>query len=423
MMDLWDIWGYPRVLIVCLRPNVPVTYITQSSPGVTSSLKGVDRIVVGDMSALALAWKTFAFATTLALVIIFLRGDLVMDVHGEGGTSPVADAGPDQRVIGPVNVQFDATNSSDDLGITNYTWEVLDDDTVVLLDGPRPEHHFTHHGVYQVTLTVADENGATDTDHVNITVVTVPGEIQRVTVIGRNSWVEIDFDPPVHDGGSPVTGCVIYRGTTPYGLEPYYVDWWIRYWSWDYLAINGFVHYYAVAALNEVGMGPLSQVVNATPMAVPDSPQNLTLEVVKGDVHLAWDEPLWTDGRVNVTGYQVHRGTDPNWLYDTYQVGLNTSFVDEDVEEGVTYYYTVGADSSFGGSSVTELINVTVGDPPADNENPELWEVALGFAIVGGLIAGIAYLFRMERQIGKKEGKDGKEEKGEADETEENAED
>ena len=83
-----------------------------------------------------------------------------------------------------------------------------------------------------------------------------------------------------------------------------------------------------------------------TPMAVPDSPQNLTVQLVDDVVHLEWDPPLWSEGRVDVIGYQVHRGTDPEWLYDTFDVGLNTSFVDEDVEEGVTYYYAIGALSS-----------------------------------------------------------------------------
>jgi PKD repeat protein len=355
------------------------------------------------MSASVIIWKTLAVSFTLALVVIFLRGDLVMEVRGEVDLPPIADAGPDQEVTGPTQVLFDGTGSSDDFEIANYSWSLTYDDTNTTLEGQRPVFFFAIHGVYEVSLQVTDANGSTDTDTVNITVITVPGEIMRVTVIGRNSWVEIDWDEPVHDGGSPVVGCIVYRGTSPHKLEPYYSDWWIRYWSWDYLATNSITYYYAVAALNDAGMGPLSVIVNATPMAVPDSPQNLTVEVVDGAVHLEWDEPLWTDGRVNVTGYQVHRGTDPEWLYDTFLVGLNTSFVDEDVEEGVKYYYVVGADSSFGGSSVTEVLNVTVGDSPEEDENPESWEIALSFALMGGLAVLLWFILRMERNIGKRE--------------------
>ncbi len=321
----------------------------------------------------------------LALVIIFLRGDLVMDAQGVTSTAPSADAGPDQRVTGPALVEFDGTNSSDDTGIEQYLWELTHDGSSVQLEGPTPEFTFQVHGVYRVDLIVTDEDGHTDQDSMELTVVTVPGEIERVTVIGRNGWVEIAWDDPVHDGGSPIIGSLVYRGTTPDTLEPYYSDWWIRGWSWDYLAVNGITYYYAVAAINDVGMGPLSPVVNATPLAVPDSPQNLTLEVVDGAVHLAWDPPLWSSGRVDVTGYQVHRGTDPEWLYDTFDVGLNTSYVDVDVEDGVKYYYVVGADSSFGGSSVTDLVNVTVGEVQEDE--PDWLVGALAMTLVVAVLA------------------------------------
>jgi len=331
-------------------------------------------------------------ALVLVMVIVVLRGDLVMEpVDALQDTPPEADAGQDQRVLGPAVVRFDGTGSVDDEGIEHYLWEVPMDGSTVQLEGPRPEFLFRSHGVYQVDLIVTDGNGATGTDSVNVTVITVPGEIPRLTAIGRNGWVELGWAEPEHDGGSPVTGCLVFRGTTPDGLEPYFSDWWIRYWSWDYLAVNGITYYYAVAAVNEAGMGPLSMTVNATPMAVPDSPQNLTLEVVGGAVHLEWDPPLWSSGRVEVTGYQVHRGTDPEWLYDTFDVGLNTSFVDEDVEEGVTYYYVVGADSSFGGSAVTEVVDVTVGQPPTGGGGDTDWMVgAIAMAIVVGLLALVA---------------------------------
>jgi len=391
------------------RSRIYVRYL----PGVVSSPKGIDRIVVGDMSALAFAWKTFALSFMAVLVIILIRGDVVMDVNGEGSISPVADAGVDQRLIGPVHVQFDGTASSDDLEVVDYLWEFTYNGSTEQMVGQRPEFFIAHHGVYEVTLTVTDENAATDNDIVNITVITVPGIIERVTIIGRNNWNDIAWSSPVHDGGSPVVGSIVYRGTTESNMEPTYTDNWVKGWTWDPLAENGFTYYYAVAAINEVGMGPLSHVANGTPIAVPDSPQNLTLEVVDGAIHLAWDPPLWSYGRVNLTGYNVHKGTDPEWLYEAFDVGLNTSYVDEDVEDGVTYYYVVSANSALGGSTVTELMNVTIGDPPVEDGNPETWEVILGFVLIAGMIGGIAYLFHWERQIGKKIDKAEKDKKAE----------
>ena len=369
-----------------------------------SSLTGIDTTVVGALSTGPTFASSLILTFSLAMVIIFLRPDLVSEEVTAAPVGPEADAGPDQNVTGPTLVQFDGTGSSHG-PIRDFTWEFPHSGETVTLNGSRPTFFFEHHGTYDVVLTVTGTEGSTDIDHVTITVITVPGEITRVTVIGRNDWVEIDWDEPVHDGGSPIVGCIVYRSTSPDRLEPYFSDWWIRYWSWDYLAANGITYYYAVAALNEVGMGPLSHTVNATPMAVPDSPQNLTIEVIDGAVHLDWDAPLWSSGRVNVTGYQVHRGTDPEWLYDTFELGLNDSFVDEDVKEGVTYYYVVGADSSFGSSSVTEVVNATVGDVQENGgqETSEWWMVAVGFAIIAGLIVVLSFVLKMEARIGKKD--------------------
>ncbi|UCC93437.1 MAG: fibronectin type III domain-containing protein [Thermoplasmata archaeon] len=357
------------------------------------------------MSPVACTFKMVAFAFTMALVVIFLRGDLVMDVQGQVDEPPVADAGPDQEVHGPVHVEFDGTGSTDDIEVMDLEWELVYEGETVSLQGPLAEFFFEVHGEYSVTLTVTDGSGQTDTDEMVVTVKTVPGVIERVTVIGRNNWNDIAWSRPVHDGGSPVVGCIVYRGTSPDDLEPYYSDWIIRYWSWDPLAENGRTYYYAVAAINEVGMGPLSEVASGMPMAVPDSPQNLTLDIVDGTVSLEWDPPLWSEGRVEVIGYQVHKGTDPDWLYETIDVGMNTSFVDEEVEDGTTYYYVVGALSSLGGSSVSELMNVTVGgeDVDDDERQPEWYELVLSFLLIIGL-AGLAYfVLRMERNIGKKE--------------------
>ncbi|NIP34317.1 MAG: hypothetical protein GWN18_05215, partial [Thermoplasmata archaeon] len=75
------------------------------------------------MNAIRYLLRAAMLAMVLALVIIFLRGDLIMGAEGEGTEPPVADAGPDQRVNGPAVIQFDGTGSYDDLGITGYAWE------------------------------------------------------------------------------------------------------------------------------------------------------------------------------------------------------------------------------------------------------------------------------------------------------------
>jgi len=83
---------------------------------------------------------------------------------------PTADAGPDQVVMGGVEVTFDGSGSSDDVGIVNWTWTFTYDGNPVELWGPNPVFTFGIEDVYDVTLTVMDRAGQTSTDTVTITV-------------------------------------------------------------------------------------------------------------------------------------------------------------------------------------------------------------------------------------------------------------
>lgn len=99
------------------------------------------------------------------------------------GTDPVANAGPDQIVAVDEEVTFDGSDSSDNVGIVDYTWTFNDGTNDVTLDGVSPVHTFGEYGAFVVTLTVEDAAGNSDTDTVTI----------RVNA------------PPVADAGSDVT--------------------------------------------------------------------------------------------------------------------------------------------------------------------------------------------------------------------------
>ncbi|MBE0518403.1 MAG: PKD domain-containing protein [Thermoplasmata archaeon] len=83
---------------------------------------------------------------------------------------PVANAGDDQTVDVGVEVAFDGSGSTDDVGIVNYTWTLEYDGGTITLYGVAPAHMFEVAGEYNVTLTVNDFEGQTDADYVTITV-------------------------------------------------------------------------------------------------------------------------------------------------------------------------------------------------------------------------------------------------------------
>ena len=84
--------------------------------------------------------------------------------------APVADAGADPVGVAAGDVVwFDASTSSDNVGIVNYTWNFTDDGDVVLY-GAVVDYVFGSQGDYTVTLTVMDAAGLSDTDTVVVRV-------------------------------------------------------------------------------------------------------------------------------------------------------------------------------------------------------------------------------------------------------------
>ena len=93
--------------------------------------------------------------------------------------SPVAYAGTDQRAYINGTVYFDGAGSSDPDGvIVSYIWSLGDNASA---SGVNVSHVYASEGVYNVTLTVTDDDGATASDTNVITIVApTPEEIEAL---------------------------------------------------------------------------------------------------------------------------------------------------------------------------------------------------------------------------------------------------
>ncbi|MBS3816279.1 MAG: right-handed parallel beta-helix repeat-containing protein, partial [Candidatus Thermoplasmatota archaeon] len=133
----------------------------------------------------------------------------------EDNDDPTAAAGGDKTVDEDTVVTFDASSSSDNVGIVNHTW---------IIDGTEyyrevVEHTFAEPGIYTVELNVADEAGNYDTDTVEVTVNDVTDPTADT---GEDKTVDEDkavtFDA---SGSSDNVGIVNYtwiiEGTEYYG--------------------------------------------------------------------------------------------------------------------------------------------------------------------------------------------------------------
>ena len=99
-----------------------------------------------------------------------------MNPHKWSIPPPVADAGPDKTAIVGEIITFDGSSSFDpDGAIVSFEWEFGDGATG---SGETPTHVYSLAGMYTVTLTVTDNDGAIDTDSATVTVKTPSRAIQ-----------------------------------------------------------------------------------------------------------------------------------------------------------------------------------------------------------------------------------------------------
>jgi PKD repeat protein len=106
-----------------------------------------------------------------------------------GNLPPTADAGGPYRGDEGVAVDFDGSASEDPDGtIAQYDWDFGDGNTAIN-GGPTPSNNYAVADNYQVTLTVIDDGGKTDTK-------------TTAAAIGTGN------QPPTADAGGPYTGAV-----------------------------------------------------------------------------------------------------------------------------------------------------------------------------------------------------------------------
>lgn len=93
--------------------------------------------------------------------------------------NPVADLWIEPvRYVGQL-IEFDGSNSTDNVAIAEYTWSFYHNGTLISLNGQNPEFRFWEAREYNITLTVIDAAGNSDQESFTIYVLhdtTVPSE-------------------------------------------------------------------------------------------------------------------------------------------------------------------------------------------------------------------------------------------------------
>jgi len=94
---------------------------------------------------------------------------------------PVAQAGPNQVVIVGIPVYLDGSGSSDpDGSIVLYVWDFGDGSPIFASSSPFADYSFGATGAYTLTLAVTDDDGASDSDTLQIQVISSTDGIDQL---------------------------------------------------------------------------------------------------------------------------------------------------------------------------------------------------------------------------------------------------
>ncbi len=185
---------------------------------------------------------------------------------------------------------------------------------------------------------------------------------QNLQAVAGNGQVTLSWSTPVSDGGSPLIEYRVYRSTTSgsgYVLVASVADDVTTYT--DDSVSNGVTYYYVVRAVNALGESANSNEVSVTPATVPSAPQNLQAVAGNGQVTLSWSAPV-SDGGSPLIEYRVYRSTTSGSGYVLVASVADgvTTYTDDSVSNGVTYYYVVRAVNALGESANSNEVSVTL---------------------------------------------------------------
>ena len=235
------------------------------------------------------------------------------------------------------------------------------------------DDHVNYGYIYGYRIRAVSVRGgvSNQSEEVRITPLLGPAPPTGVKALGGDSYTLITWETVTNWGdGSPYKGFVgynIYRGTEqglydepPLNKEP------LTTTSYkDTGASNNRTYYYIVRSVNNP-VQPWkesldSAEVTATPrdLTPPNRPTGLTAVPGVSRVFLSWNENKEAD----LAGYHVYRSTKHGKDYErlTEKLLLRTTFSDETVTAGTTYYYVLTAvDQSGNESEYSRELKVTV---------------------------------------------------------------
>jgi len=205
---------------------------------------------------------------------------------------------------------------------------------------------------YQITAVNAVGEGPKCTIFTG-TLASPPGPLLDLQAVASNSRVDLTWTAPSDNGGSSITGYLVYRSVLS-GQETVLNPVTGTTYQ-DQNLVNGITYYYQVSAVNAVGEGQLSNEVVSTPAAVLGPPTSITATPSDSSILLSWTAPANTGGSA-VSSYKIYRGTSLTTLLFLVSV-TQTSYQDLGLTNGQSYFYKISSVNSVGEGAQSAAVN------------------------------------------------------------------
>ena len=316
---------------------------------------------------------------TVSLTVIDSDGaknddEVIITVEAMPNTAPTADAGPDQTVTdkdddGFESVTLDGSASSDPDGILNPANCEWRQDGNVIATGELPTVNLTV-GVHTIVLSVTDDQGATHSDSVNVTVEPAPNMLPLADAGADQTYTDSDNDGVeaiVLDGSA---------SSDPDGMIVSY-EWFnegVLIATGESATVNLAVGVYTITltVTDSDGATQYDDVqITVLKSEMIEAPENLTGSVVDTTVLLTW-----TDNSYNEEGFIIERGAKVKGKLrysQAGQVAADITQFSETVKDGSYFYRVQGVNQTRGlVSTYSNEVVLDVSDKGGRKGGPKL---------------------------------------------------
>ncbi|MHB8585202.1 MAG: fibronectin type III domain-containing protein [Thermoplasmatota archaeon] len=213
-------------------------------------------------------------------------------------------------------------------------------------------------GTYDLTFSATDGFTTPSVLHVSATILPafeLPSAPLGLSANAGSAVITLTWSAPTTNGGTAITGYQVNRGTSS-GAERILAELGTVTTYTDTTPAGGVTYYYAVQAVNSVGVGAASAESSAIILTTPGLPTDVAAVPSDAGVTVSWVAA--PNGGSAIEHYSIWRAEQSGAETLLAMAGGSaTSYLDTSAVPGVTYYYFVSATNAIGnGGSSAEVV-------------------------------------------------------------------